>query len=69
MSTLRERISDALLRTGVALAADREAMARSLDAAPHDAPGYEAARSVVAMARCVDATLLWLSRRLRGRRL
>jgi len=64
--TIRERTSDALLHTGIELAADREQMARSLAAAPHTR-GYELATSVVATAKLYDSMLLWLSARLRPR--
>jgi hypothetical protein len=63
--TARERASDALLHTAVDLAADREQMSRSLSTARPDQRGYEAAQSVLLMARWVDSLLLWLSARMR----
>lgn len=66
MPTARERASDALLHTGIELAADRERMTRELAVAPHG-PGYELATGALATARLYDSLLLWLAARLRPR--
>jgi hypothetical protein len=63
--TYRERASDALLRNGIELAADRELMTRRIEAGPHNTRGYEQAASAMMMAQWYDSMLLWLSRRLR----
>jgi hypothetical protein len=65
--TFRERASDALLRNGIELAADRELMTRRLEAGPHNLRGYDQAASVIMMAGWYDSMLLWLSRQLRPR--
>jgi hypothetical protein len=66
-TTLRERLSDQLLRTGVELGADRERLARSIrDAAP-DQRAYQQAAGPLLLAEAVDTLLVWLSARLRPR--
>ena len=65
MPTIRERVSDALLHTGIELAVDREHTARSLRAASHDTRGYELATGAMVLARWADSAILWLSLRLR----
>lgn len=67
MPTIRERAGDALLRTAIDLAADREEITRRIDAAPRDAPGHETARGAMECARWFDSAMLWLSWRLRPR--
>lgn len=67
MPTFRQRASDALLHTGIELAADRERTARAIDAAPHDTRGHELATSAIMLARRVDSAILRLSSLLRPR--
>jgi hypothetical protein len=64
--TVRERLSDSLLRMGTDLAFARAELQRRL-AADTDKRGYEGDQSVVALARWVDTAILWLSWRLRPR--
>jgi hypothetical protein len=64
--TVRERLSDALLRMGTDLALARAELQRRL-AADADRQGYERAQSVLMLARWVDTAVLWLSWRLRPR--
>lgn len=66
MPTVRERLSDALLRMGTDLALARAELERRL-AADADRQGYERAQSVLMLARWVDTAVLWLSWRLRPR--
>lgn len=66
MPTVRERLSDALLRMGTDLALARAELQRRL-AADADRQGYERAQSVLMLARWVDTAVLWLSWRLRPR--
>jgi hypothetical protein len=68
-TTIRERVSDRLLRTGVELAAERELMTRSLRAAARDQRDYERAAGQLLLAQCVDTLLIWLSARLRRKSL
>jgi hypothetical protein len=65
--TVRERASDALLRTAIDLGADRESMVRSMTATRADQRAYEQAQSTLLLAGWVDSLLLWLSARLRPR--
>jgi hypothetical protein len=62
--TVRERLSDSLLRMGTDLALARAELQRRL-VADVDRQAYERARSVVALARWCDTAVLWLSWRLR----
>lgn len=66
-TTIRGRLSDRLLRTGVELGADRERLTRSIrDAAP-DQRAYQQAAGPLLLAEYVDTLLVWLSARLRPR--
>jgi hypothetical protein len=67
--TVRERASDTLLRVGTDNAIDRAALARALDAVPAHARGRIEAAGALEVARWVDAAVLWLSWRLRPRRI
>jgi hypothetical protein len=66
--TVRERLSDALLRTGTELAISRAELQRNL-ASEVGRRGYAAAQSTVMLARWFDTAMLWLSWRLRPRRM
>lgn len=63
---IRERLSDALLRTATELALDRVALTRRLQAQP-DHPGRQQALAATSAARWFDSALLWLSWRIRPR--
>jgi hypothetical protein len=69
MPTLRERASDTLLRVGTDNALDRVELTRALEAVPASTPGHFGATGAVAAAGWVDAVVLWLSWRLRPRRI
>jgi hypothetical protein len=64
-ATVRERLSDALLRMGAERALDRRRMERSIASSvdPH-APGYVGALAALKTAEMFDSTLLWLGWRL-----
>jgi hypothetical protein len=69
MSSLRERASDTLLRVGTDNSLDRADLARALAAVPAGTPGHLGATGAVATAGWADAVMLWLSWRLRPRRI
>jgi len=62
----RERLSEALLRTGTELASERVEMTRRMAADP-TRPGYDRALAALTVAEWVDSVILWLSWRLRPR--
>ena len=68
MVCVRERLSDALLSFGTAAAIDRTTMQRSLESA-RGQRGYHEAAAALAVAAWVDSTVIWLSWRLRPRRI
>jgi hypothetical protein len=65
--TIRERVSDTLIRTGTELAFDQRDLERGIDAVPSDTPGYTSARQAVWLARGVETAMLWLGWRLARR--
>ena len=67
-TSIRERVSTSLLRTGTELAIDQREMEQRLAAAApaHDA-AFSSAYGAVAMARWVDSALLWLAWRIHPR--
>jgi hypothetical protein len=67
-TTIRERVSERLLHTGIELAAEREQLTRSLHAAARNERDLERALGQLLMAQCVDGLLIWLSARLRPRK-
>ncbi len=67
--TFRERASDALLRTGTENSIDRAELSRALAAVPSSARGHLEATGALAVAGWVDAVVLWMSWRLRPRRI
>jgi hypothetical protein len=67
--TLRERASDTLLRIGTDNAIDRAEITRGMERVPSTAPGYQMATGAMACARWVDELVLWVSWRLRPRRM
>ena len=69
MSGVRERASDSLLRFGADSSLDRAALSRSLATVPVEAPGRTSALGAVEVARWVDTAVLWVSWRLRSRRI
>ncbi len=68
MAVLRERLADALLRFGTDAAMDRVMLERSLTAT-HGRRGHREAVGALAVAAWVDTAALWLSWRLRPRRI
>jgi hypothetical protein len=64
--TIRERLSDMLLRVGTESSIDSRYVAESM-AAHAGSPHYDAALRALAAAQWVDSALLWLSWRLRPR--
>lgn len=69
MPTLRERASDTLLRIGTDNAIDRAELNRGLEHVPSNTPGYQMAIGAMAYAQLVDELVLWVSWRLRPRRM
>jgi len=69
MSTLRERASNRVLRTGTENAIDRAELSRALATVPRSAPGRLEADGAMAVAGWVDAVVLWVGWRLRPRRM
>ncbi len=64
-TTVRERLSDALLRMGAERALDRRQIERSIvSSVDPDAPGYAGALAALKTAQMFDSTLLWLGWRL-----
>ena len=68
MVGIRERLSEALLRFGTEAAIDRTTMERSLQAT-RGQRGHREAAAALAVAAWVDAAAIWLSWRLRPRRI
>jgi hypothetical protein len=62
--TMRQRASEALLRTGTELAIDQRELEQRLAQAGRGAAAFSSAHGAVAMARWVDAAILWLAWRL-----
>jgi hypothetical protein len=60
-TTLRERISDRLLETGIRLGTERELMARSLQAAARSRADFERAAGYLLLAGWVDTSLIRVS--------
>jgi hypothetical protein len=69
MANLRERASDTLLRVGTDNSLDRVELTRALATVPAGTPGHLGATGAVAAAGWLDAVVLWLSWRLRPRRI
>jgi hypothetical protein len=67
MSTIRERLSDALVEGAFERSVDAAELDRRLAALPAGTPGLDLARSVVQSARRRESLLLWLGFRLRPR--
>jgi hypothetical protein len=64
-ATVRERLSDALLRMGAERALDRRRMEQSITASVDpNAAGYAGALAALKTAEMFDSTLLWLGWRL-----
>ena len=68
MASMREYASTRLLRAGTELAIDQREMEERIAAADPDAR-YSSAHGAIALARWVDAALLWLGWRLQPRTL
>ena len=66
-STLRVRTSEKLLRTGTELAIDQRELEERMAAASGRDQAYSSALGAVALARWVDAALLWLAWRIHPR--
>ena len=62
--SIRERAGTRLLRSGTELAIDQREFEERLAAASPHVPAYSSAHSAVAMARWVDAAVLWLGWRI-----
>ena len=67
MPTIRERLSDCLIRFGAERALDRQEFERSLAAVPADSSGYAQAMRVAGTARLYETAVLWVGWRLRPR--
>lgn len=66
-TTLRERASDALLRSAVDRAVERTAIERRIALIPPSRPGYQAALNALTTARRMESVVLWLAWRLQPR--
>jgi len=65
---LREKLSDALLRTGMERALERQQMQRSLlSSADPNTPGYSGALAALLSAEVFENVILWLGWRLQPR--
>jgi hypothetical protein len=62
--TIRERVSERMLRTGTELAIDQREFEERLAAASPRVPAYSSAHGAVALARWVDSAVLWVGWRL-----
>jgi hypothetical protein len=67
MPTIRERVSDALLRAGIEGTMERRELERRLAAVRSDTPGHAGACAAALLAGWVDSAMLWLAWRLRPR--
>jgi hypothetical protein len=66
-TSIRQRVSTALLRTGTELAIDQREMEARLAAAAAGNAAYSSAHGAVRLARWTDAALLWLAWRIQPR--
>ena len=66
-TSIRERLSDCLIRFGAERALDRQEFERSLAAVPADSPGYAQAQRVARTAQLYEGAVLWIGWRLRPR--
>jgi hypothetical protein len=66
-TSLRERVSTSLLRTGTELAIDQREMEQRLAAAACRDAAFSSAHGAVALARWVPSALLWLAWRIHPR--
>jgi len=66
-TSIRERLSDGLIRSGAERALDRQEFERSLAAVPADGPGYAQAQRVARTAQLYEGAVLWIGWRLRPR--
>jgi hypothetical protein len=67
ITSIRERVSTALLRTGTELAIDQRELEEGLAAATRRNSAWSSAHGAVAMARWVDSVILWLAWRIHPR--
>jgi hypothetical protein len=63
-TSIRQRAGEALLRSGTELAIDQRELEQRLARAERGTAAYSSAHGAVAMARWVDAAILWLAWRL-----
>ena len=66
-TSIRERVSAALLRTGMELAIDQRELEERLAAAAGRDTVYSSAHGAVAMASWTNSALLWLAWRIQPR--
>ncbi len=66
-TTIRERLSDSLIRFGAERALDRQEFLRRLSAVPVDSPGYAQTMRALRTAELYEAAVLWVGWRLRPR--
>jgi hypothetical protein len=64
ITSIRERVSAALLRTATELAIDQREMEERLSAAAAGNAAFSSAHGAVAMARWVDSVILWVAWRI-----
>ena len=66
-TSVRQRVSDALLSLGTELALDQRELELALGASPRANAAFSSAHGAVAMARWVDSAILWLAWRIQPR--
>jgi hypothetical protein len=67
ITSIRERVGTALLRTGTDLAIDQRELEERLAAATGPDAAFSSAHGAVATARWVDSAILWLGWRIHPR--
>jgi hypothetical protein len=65
--TIRQRASEALMRTGTELAIDQRELETRLAAASHGDAAFSSAHGAVALARWANSAILWLAWRIHPR--
>ena len=66
-TSIRERLSDCLIRFGAERALDRQEFERGLAGVASDSPGYAQALRVARTAQLYESAVLWVGWRLRPR--
>jgi hypothetical protein len=67
ITSLRQRVSEAMLRTGTELAIDQREMEARMATANHGNAAFSSAHGAVELARWADSAVLWLAWRIHPR--